>query len=220
MKILGKKPHNTGESDHQVLVPRFMAPELLQDKEYDYTVDYFTLGVMLYEMVAAKGPFRVRGEQVEISEVTRRILSDSPCYPSTFSNELKQLCEGLMEKNPEKRLGFKYSQCLELKKQPFFKELHWGQLEAGLLPPPFVPDSKMVYAKNIDDVGVFSTVKGVMTDSKDNEFAPGNIPIPWQEKMIETGVFGELNVWGDDGKLPNDLDLNYVQSKGGGCIIL
>lgn len=41
-----------------------MAPELLQKIEYDYTVDYFTLGVTLYEMIAAKGPFRVRGEQV------------------------------------------------------------------------------------------------------------------------------------------------------------
>lgn len=44
----------------------FMAPELLQKKEYDYTVDYFTLGVTLYEMIAAKGPFRVRGEKVQI----------------------------------------------------------------------------------------------------------------------------------------------------------
>lgn len=42
-----------------------MAPELLQKKEYDYTVDYFTLGVTVYEMIAAKGPFRVRGEKVQ-----------------------------------------------------------------------------------------------------------------------------------------------------------
>lgn len=48
-----------------------MAPELLQKKEYDYTVDYFTLGVTLYEMIAAKGPFRCRGEQVCI---LRKIL--------------------------------------------------------------------------------------------------------------------------------------------------
>lgn len=41
-----------------------MAPELLEKKQYDYTVDYFTLGVTLYEMIAAKGPFRVRGEKV------------------------------------------------------------------------------------------------------------------------------------------------------------
>lgn len=43
----------------------FMAPELLQKKAYDYSVDYFTLGVTLYEMIAAKGPFRVRGEKVQ-----------------------------------------------------------------------------------------------------------------------------------------------------------
>lgn len=42
----------------------FMAPELLDKREYDYTVDYFTLGVTLYEMIEAKGPFRVRGEKV------------------------------------------------------------------------------------------------------------------------------------------------------------
>lgn len=41
-----------------------MAPELLDKRDYDYTVDYFTLGVTLYEMIEAKGPFRVRGEKV------------------------------------------------------------------------------------------------------------------------------------------------------------
>ncbi|XP_051542319.1 rhodopsin kinase GRK1b [Myxocyprinus asiaticus] len=204
--------------------PGFMAPELLQKKEYDYTVDYFTLGVTLYEMVAAKGPFRCRGEQVENSEVTRRILSDPVSYPPTFSQELKNICEGLMEKDPEKRLGFKNNECAELKKQSFFKELNWGRLEAGMLPPPFVPDPKMVYAKDIDDVGAFSTIKGVVIDNKDNEFydefATGNVPIPWQDEMIETGVFGELNVWAPNGKLPNDLDPNYVEAKSGGCVLL
>lgn len=41
-----------------------MAPELLRGEEYDYSVDYFTLGVTLYEFLAAKGPFRTRGEKV------------------------------------------------------------------------------------------------------------------------------------------------------------
>lgn len=95
-----------------------------------------------------------------------------------------------------------------------------------MLPPPFVPDPKMVYAKDIGDVGAFSTVKGVVLDNKDTEFyddfASGNIPIPWQEEMIETGVFGELNVWAEKGKLPNDLDPNYVpqESSGGACVLL
>lgn len=82
-------------------------------------------------------------------------------------------------------------------------------LSTGILSPPFVPDSKTVYAKNIDDVGAFSTVKGVQLEDKDTEFfdafASGSISIPWQEEMIETGIYGELTVWGADGTLPNDL---------------
>lgn len=47
----------------------FMAPELLRGEEYDYSVDYFALGVTLYEFIAAKGPFRTRGEKVNMSEM-------------------------------------------------------------------------------------------------------------------------------------------------------
>lgn len=65
--------------------------------------------------------------------MTRRILNDPVSYPPTFSQELKDLCEGLMEKEPDKRLGFKNNECAELKNQSFFKELNWGRLEAGMV---------------------------------------------------------------------------------------
>lgn len=45
-----------------------MAPELLRGEEYDYSVDYFALGVTLYEFIAAKGPFRTRGEKVYMTQ--------------------------------------------------------------------------------------------------------------------------------------------------------
>lgn len=144
-----------------------MAPELLEKKEYDYTVDYFTLGVTLYEMIAAKGPFRVRGEkvlntplwlmavlhmmkmlfsfdfiQVENTEVARRIINDAVSYTPKFTKECKNICEGLMEKDPAKRLGFKNNNCDVLKSQLFFKEINWGRLEAGerhpKIPPPII----------------------------------------------------------------------------------
>ncbi|XP_034033343.1 rhodopsin kinase GRK1b [Thalassophryne amazonica] len=172
--------------------PGFMAPELLQKKDYDYTVDYFTLGVTLYEMITAKGPFRVRREKVENDEVTRRIINDPVSYPANIGKVCMDLCECLMEKDPAKRLGFKNNDCEELKNHLFFKDINWGRLEAGMLPPPFVPDPKMVYAKDIDDVGAFSTIKDIVLGGKDveffNDFASGKVPIPWQEEMIETGV--------------------------------
>lgn len=58
-------------------------------------------------------------------------------------------------------------------------------------------------------MGAFSTVKGVQLEDANgeffDEFATGNISIPWQEEMIEMGVYGELTVWGPSGSLPNDL---------------
>ncbi|XP_041094205.1 rhodopsin kinase GRK1b isoform X1 [Polyodon spathula] len=210
--------------------PGFMAPELLRNEPYDYSVDYFTLGVTLYEMIAAKGPFRSRGEKVFTAErgfIKECILNDPVSYPEKFSSDCKALCEALMEKDAAKRLGFKDNQCLELKDHPYFKTINWGRFPAGLMDPPFVPDPKMVYAKDISDVGAFSTIKGVVLDDKDKEFyedfSSGNIPIPWQEEMVETGVFGEMNVWGAKGTTPNDLRYDYVppaESKSGTCLLL
>ncbi|NWH83104.1 GRK5 kinase, partial [Piaya cayana] len=82
----------------------------------------------------------------------------------------------------------------------------------GLVPPPFVPDPRRVYAKDLGDVGAFSTVRGVELDAKDaavgDTFASGTVSLPWQEELIETGVFEELNVWGAPGTVPPDLDPN------------
>ncbi|XP_023073518.1 rhodopsin kinase GRK1 [Piliocolobus tephrosceles] len=207
--------------------PGFMAPELLQGEEYGFSVDYFALGVTLYEMIAARGPFRARGEKVENKELKQRIISEPVKYPDKFSQASKDFCEALLEKDPEKRLGFRDETCDKLRTHFLFKDLNWRQLEAGMLIPPFIPDSKTVYAKDIQDVGAFSTVKGVVFDKTDTEFfqefATGNCPVPWQEEMIETGIFGELNVWRSDGQMPDDMKGisggSGSSSKSGMCLV-
>ncbi|KAL0615109.1 Rhodopsin kinase GRK1 [Plecturocebus cupreus] len=207
--------------------PGFMAPELLRGEEYNFSVDYFALGVTLYEMIAARGPFRARGEKVENKELKQRILEEPVKYPDKFSQASKDFCEALLEKDPEKRLGFQDETCDRLRAHPLFKDMNWRQLEAGMLIPPFIPDSKTVYAKDIQDVGAFSTVKGVAFDKTDTEFfqefATGNCPIPWQEEMIETGIFGELNVWRSDGQMPDDMKGvsrdSSSSSKSGMCLV-
>ncbi|XP_036897987.1 rhodopsin kinase GRK1 [Sturnira hondurensis] len=208
--------------------PGFMAPELLRGEEYGFSVDYFALGVTLYEMISARGPFRARGEKVENKELKHRILTEAVKYTDKFSQASKDFCEALLEKDPEKRLGFRDGTCDGLRINPLFKDINWRQLEAGMLIPPFIPDSRTVYAKNIQDVGAFSTVKGVVFDKADTEFfqefATGNCSIPWQEEMIETGTFGELNVWRADGQMPDDMTGNTVEeaapsSKSGMCLL-
>nr|XP_046219705.1 rhodopsin kinase GRK1-like [Oncorhynchus gorbuscha] len=205
--------------------PGFMAPELLKGEKYDTSVDYFTLGVTLFEFMAAKNPFRERGEKVEKEALKERIMTGTVVYPETFSENAKSICSALLEKQVDKRLGFKDGTCDEIRTHPFFSTIHWTRLDAGILPPPFVPDSKVVYAKDLDDVGEFSSVKGVGLDDPDrvffDEFSSGNIAIPWQEEMIETGIYGELNVWGPVGTIPNDLRRESIleQPKSSTCCL-
>ncbi|NWJ11745.1 GRK5 kinase, partial [Crypturellus undulatus] len=80
----------------------------------------------------------------------------------------------------------------------------------GLVPPPFVPDPRRVYAKDLEEVGAFSSVRGVELDGADEAlcaaFASGTVAAAWQQELLDTGIFEELNVWGPPGTLPPDLD--------------
>ncbi|XP_075895982.1 rhodopsin kinase GRK1-like [Nelusetta ayraudi] len=205
--------------------PGYMPPEMLKGEKYDYSVDYFTLGVTLFEFLAAKNPFRNRGEKVEREEMKERMLTRVVDYPEGFSENAKSLCEGLLAREVDKRMGFKNGCCDEIRAHPFFSDINWRKLNAGILPPPFVPDPKVVYAKSLDDVGAFSSVKGVALEDPDktffDEFSSGNIPIPWQEEMIDMGIFRELNLWGPEGGVPDDLRRESIleQPKSSTCCI-
>ncbi|KAB0403188.1 hypothetical protein E2I00_015008, partial [Balaenoptera physalus] len=201
--------------------PGFMAPELLRGEEYDFAVDYFSLGVTLYEMIAARGPFRARGEKVENKELKQRVLEEVVTYPDNRRSTsvcchvaCKLVCASVS-----------VHACLQERSvapttptRTHTQEVRACDLTARcprMLTPPFVPDSRTVYAKNIQDVGAFSTVRGVAFDKEDTEFfqefATGTCPIPWQEEMIEKGIFGDLNVWRPDGQMPDDMKGISVQ---------
>ena len=87
--------------------------------------------------------------------------------------------------------------CDDPRKHHFFKTINFPRLEAGLVEPPFVPDPSVVYAKDINEIDDFSEVRGVEFDDTDKQFfqrfATGAVPIAWQEEIIETGLFAELN---------------------------
>ncbi|KAL0168898.1 hypothetical protein M9458_037120, partial [Cirrhinus mrigala] len=83
------------------------------------------------------------------------------------------------------------------RKHEFFKSISIPRLEAGLIAPPWVPKPNVVYAKDTGDIRDFSEVKGVEFDANDEkffkEFSTGAVPIPWQQEMIDSGLFDELN---------------------------
>nr|XP_036874712.1 serine/threonine-protein kinase N1 isoform X2 [Manis javanica] len=115
--------------------PEFLAPEVLTDTSYTRAVDWWGLGVLLYEMLVGESPFPGDDEE----EVFDSIVNDEVRYPRFLSAEAIGIMRRLLRRNPERRLGSTERDAEDVKKQPFFRTLIWDALLARRLPPPFVP---------------------------------------------------------------------------------
>uniref|UniRef100_A0A3Q1BJC7 G protein-coupled receptor kinase n=1 Tax=Amphiprion ocellaris TaxID=80972 RepID=A0A3Q1BJC7_AMPOC len=190
----------------------YMAPEVINNEKYGMSPDWWGLGCLVYEMTAGRSPFRARKERVKREEVERRVQEEEEEYNDKFTEDAKAICRMLLTKDPKQRLGCKADGAAGVKAHSFFKNINFKRMEAGIVDPPFVPDPRAVYCKDVLDIEQFSTVKGVNLDQTDNDFyskfATGSVSIPWQNEMIETECFRDLNVFGPQGTRPPDLDWN------------
>ncbi|XP_059495853.1 serine/threonine-protein kinase N2 isoform X2 [Stegostoma tigrinum] len=115
--------------------PEFLAPEVLTDTSYTRAVDWWGLGVLIYEMLVGESPFPGDDEE----EVFDSIVNDEVRYPRFLSTEAIAVMRRLLRRNPERRLGSSERDAEEVKKQPFFREIDWQALLAKKVKPPFVP---------------------------------------------------------------------------------
>ncbi|XP_077924450.1 G protein-coupled receptor kinase 4 isoform X2 [Halichoerus grypus] len=174
----------------------YMAPEVINNEHYTFSPDWWGLGCLIYEMIEGHSPFRKFKEKVKREEVDRRVRKDTEQYSEKFSEDAKSLCKMLLTKNPKQRLGSKAG-VAEVKAHPVFKDINFKRLEANMLDPPFCPDPQAIYCKDVVDIEQFSTVRGVHLDTTDDtfysQFATGCVSIPWQNEMIESGCFKDIN---------------------------
>ncbi|XP_061754782.1 G protein-coupled receptor kinase 6 isoform X2 [Nerophis ophidion] len=188
----------------------YMAPEVVKNESYTFSPDWWALGCLVYEMIAGQSPFQQRKKKIKREEVERLVKEVEEEYSSKFSEEAKSLCKALLAKDPSMRVGCQGGGPSEVKAHPIFRSINFNRLEAGMLQAPFIPDPQAIYCKDVLDIEQFSTVKGVELEPKDESFyskvSTGSVSIPWQNEMIETDCFAQLNVFYPDGTIPPDLD--------------
>lgn len=114
--------------------PDYIAPEILQGLKYTFSVDWWSFGVLLYEMLIGQSPFHGDDED----ELFESIRVDTPHYPRWITKESKDILEKLFERDPAKRLGMTGN----IKIHPFFKTINWTLLEKRRVEPPFKPKVK------------------------------------------------------------------------------
>ncbi|XP_062843209.1 protein kinase C, delta b [Trichomycterus rosablanca] len=114
--------------------PDYIAPEILLGQKYTFSVDWWSFGVLLYEMLIAQSPFQGDDED----ELFESIRMDTPHYPRWITKESRDLMEKLFEREPTRRLGV----VGDIRAHPFFKTIKWSALEKRELTPPFKPKVK------------------------------------------------------------------------------
>uniref|UniRef100_A0A669PJV2 G protein-coupled receptor kinase n=1 Tax=Phasianus colchicus TaxID=9054 RepID=A0A669PJV2_PHACC len=196
----------------------YMAPEVLKNEKYTFSPDWWGLGCLIYEMIEGQSPFRKHKERVKRDEIDRRVKEDQETYSDKFSEEAKSICRMLLAKNPGERLGCTENGAAIVKQHPIFKNINFKRLEANMLEPPFLPDPRAVYCKDVLDIEQFSTVKGVNLDTTDDDFyskfVTGCVSIPWQNEMIETGCFEDINACETDGTVSPDRERSPKPKRG------
>jgi len=127
--------------------PGYMAPEAIINKPHDFCVDYFALGVIVYELMMGERPYQGKNRK-EIKEqmFTLEIKLDNDDLPEDWEDDnILDLINKLLKRKKGKRLGSKG--CYEIKNHPWFKDVQWEQIENCTLNSPFVFDSE----DNFDD---------------------------------------------------------------------
>jgi serine/threonine protein kinase len=115
--------------------PEYIAPEMLQQQPYTKAVDWWSYGILIYEMLAGIPPFY----DENTNRMYRRIISEDIQYPSDFSPQARSLIGALCDRNPSTRLGSSEQDVEEIKSHPFFASLNWQSVYDRKYTPEWIP---------------------------------------------------------------------------------
>jgi len=110
----------------------YLAPEMLKKSGHGKSVDWYLLGVLIYEMLVGMPPYFSNNRD----KLFKNIESAALKLPLYLSNEVGDLIVQLLNRNPHKRLGAGKEDANEIKKHAWFKDIDWAlTAKRGLKPP-------------------------------------------------------------------------------------
>ena len=118
--------------------PEYMSPEMLRQQGHGQSVDFYSLGALLYEMLTGLPPFYVKNR----AEMYQSIQRDALKLPNYLSKQVRSLLAGLLQKDPSVRLGFDRG-FEEIKEHSWCKGLNWMRISEKKKTPPFMPNLRI-----------------------------------------------------------------------------
>jgi len=116
--------------------PTYLAPEILMGIPYSNAIDWWSLGVVMFELYSGKNPFDAN----DFESVLGNILHSVICVPQEHtSKEARDLMEKLLQRNPQKRMCSGPTGSAEIQSHPYFDSIDWKKLMVKAIKPPYVP---------------------------------------------------------------------------------
>lgn len=116
-------------------IAEYMAPEMVLSQGHGQSVDWWALGVLIYEMLVGYAPFQA----ADPAGTLERIVRGSVVYPKMLDPHAKALCKGLLAKSPSRRFGNLRQGFADIRDSPWLLDIDWELLLDKQLPAPCRP---------------------------------------------------------------------------------
>ncbi|XP_025054545.1 ribosomal protein S6 kinase alpha-1 isoform X4 [Alligator sinensis] len=113
----------------------YMAPEVVNRQGHSHSADWWSYGVLMFEMLTGSLPFQGKDRK----ETMTLILKAKLGMPQFLSSEAQSLLRALFKRNPANRLGSGPDGAEEIKRHPFYSTIDWNKLYRREIKPPFKP---------------------------------------------------------------------------------
>ncbi|XP_051895240.1 protein kinase C zeta type isoform X2 [Pristis pectinata] len=123
--------------------PNYIAPEILRGEEYGFSVDWWALGVLMFEMMAGRSPFDIITDNPDMNTedyLFQAELQKPIRIPRSLSVKAASVLKGFLNKDPKERLGCQsQTGFTDIQTHTFFRSIDWDLLEKKQVTPPFKP---------------------------------------------------------------------------------
>lgn len=117
--------------------PDYVSPEIILNRGHDYSCDYWSLGVLMFELLTGAPPFTSDEPMKTYNIILRGI--DAVDFPRSISQKAQNLIKKLCRDNLSERLGYQRGGIEDIMKHKWFDGFNWIGLKSRTLPAPYVP---------------------------------------------------------------------------------